>query len=84
MTTHTFKAELWLPEKRDTVFSFFADARNLEAIVRRDVERIFAYRQKATLARFCERSVSHPIPSPDRSTQRPPALAEPYLNKQSI
>jgi ligand-binding SRPBCC domain-containing protein len=32
MTTHTFNAELWLPEKRDTVFSFFADARNLEAI----------------------------------------------------
>jgi len=32
MTAHTFEAELWLPEKRDTVFSFFADARNLEAI----------------------------------------------------
>lgn len=32
MTIHTFKAELWLPEKRDVVFSFFADARNLEAI----------------------------------------------------
>jgi ligand-binding SRPBCC domain-containing protein len=32
MRTHTFKTELWLPEKRDAVFSFFADARNLEAI----------------------------------------------------
>ena len=32
MTTQTLTAELWLPEKRDTVFSFFADARNLEAI----------------------------------------------------
>jgi ligand-binding SRPBCC domain-containing protein len=32
MTVHTFKAELWLPERRDAVFSFFADARNLEAI----------------------------------------------------
>ncbi len=32
MTLHAFNAELWLPEKRDVVFSFFADARNLEAI----------------------------------------------------
>jgi ligand-binding SRPBCC domain-containing protein len=32
MTKHTFQAELWLPEKRDAVFSFFADAHNLEAI----------------------------------------------------
>jgi ligand-binding SRPBCC domain-containing protein len=32
MTTHTFNAELWLPETRATVFSFFSDARNLEAI----------------------------------------------------
>lgn len=32
MTLHTFKAELWLPEKRDVVFAFFADAGNLEAI----------------------------------------------------
>jgi len=32
MTVHTFKAELWLLERRDAVFSFFADARNLEAI----------------------------------------------------
>ena len=32
MTAHTFEAELWLPEKRDAVFSFFADARNLETI----------------------------------------------------
>jgi ligand-binding SRPBCC domain-containing protein len=32
MTTHTFTTEVWLPEKRDVVFSFFADARNLEAI----------------------------------------------------
>jgi ligand-binding SRPBCC domain-containing protein len=32
MTTHTFKTELWLPEKRDRVFPFFADARNLTAI----------------------------------------------------
>ena len=30
--THSFDAELWLPEKRNAVFSFFADARNLEAI----------------------------------------------------
>lgn len=32
MTIHTFKTELWLPEKREAVYSFFADARNLEAI----------------------------------------------------
>ncbi len=32
MTTHTFTTEVWLPEERDAVFSFFADARNLEAI----------------------------------------------------
>lgn len=32
MTTHTLTAELWLPQPRDLVFTFFADARNLEAI----------------------------------------------------
>lgn len=32
MTTHTLTAELWLPERREAVFSFFADAFNLEAI----------------------------------------------------
>jgi ligand-binding SRPBCC domain-containing protein len=32
MTTHTFTTELWLPETRARVFSFFADPRNLEAI----------------------------------------------------
>lgn len=32
MTKHTFLTELWLPEKREAVFSFFSDARNLEAI----------------------------------------------------
>jgi ligand-binding SRPBCC domain-containing protein len=32
MTTHLLTAELWLPQDRDAVFSFFADARNLEAI----------------------------------------------------
>jgi ligand-binding SRPBCC domain-containing protein len=32
MTTHTLTAALWLPQRRDEVFSFFADAFNLEAI----------------------------------------------------
>lgn len=163
MTAHTFNTELWLPEKRETVFSFFADARNLEAItppwlnfvivtpepilvhtgaridyklrlhgfpirwkteisaweppfrfvdkqlrgpyrqwihthtfeekdggtlcrdhveyvvtggrfinwliVRRDVEKIFAYRQAALLARFHAQSISPRIPSPAWSIQ---------------
>jgi ligand-binding SRPBCC domain-containing protein len=32
MTTHTLNVALWLPVGRDEVFSFFADAFNLEAI----------------------------------------------------
>lgn len=32
MTIHTLTAELWLPRTRDEIFSFFADAFNLEAI----------------------------------------------------
>jgi hypothetical protein len=32
MTTHTLNAAVWLPVGRDEVFSFFADAFNLEAI----------------------------------------------------
>lgn len=32
MTLHTLRAECWLPEKRERVFSFFADAHNLGAI----------------------------------------------------
>jgi ligand-binding SRPBCC domain-containing protein len=32
MTVHTFRQELWLPASRQVVFSFFSDARNLEAI----------------------------------------------------
>lgn len=32
MKTHTLKTEIWLPEKRTTVFAFFADARNLETL----------------------------------------------------
>jgi ligand-binding SRPBCC domain-containing protein len=32
MTLHTFAAELWLPRAPDEVFSFFADARNLERL----------------------------------------------------
>jgi len=32
MKEFTFHAELWLPCRRDEIFSFFADARNLEAI----------------------------------------------------
>jgi len=32
MTLHTLTAALWLPQHRDVVFSFFADALNLEAI----------------------------------------------------
>ena len=30
MKTHKLKTEIWLPQKRTTVFSFFADPRNLE------------------------------------------------------
>jgi ligand-binding SRPBCC domain-containing protein len=30
MKTHRLKTEMWLPQKRTTVFSFFADPRNLE------------------------------------------------------
>ena len=171
MTAHTFNAEIWLPEKRATVFSFFADARNLEAItppwlkfaivtpkpivmyagsqidyqlrvhgfpvrwkteisvwdppfrfvdkqlrgpyrqwihthtfeekdggtlcrdhveyavtggrfidwllVRRDVEKIFAYRQEAMLARYSSRSASRPNPSPARSVFGPDGCTEP-------
>ena len=173
MTVHTFKAELWLPKKLDVVFSFFADARNLEAItppwvnftivtpepidmhrgaridyqlrvhgvpvrwkteisvwsppfsfvdkqlrgpyrqwihthtfeekdggtlcrdhvdyvvpggrfinwliVRRDVEKIFAYRHEAMLARFRAPLASHPIPLTNRSIQSHEGYAEPYL-----
>jgi ligand-binding SRPBCC domain-containing protein len=32
MTHHTFASELWLPSPRNEVFSFFADASNLERI----------------------------------------------------
>lgn len=32
MRIHAFRSELWLPQPRQMVFSFFADARNLEAI----------------------------------------------------
>ena len=32
MTTHIYSSELWLPAPRVDVFSFFADAHNLEAI----------------------------------------------------
>lgn len=32
MKDFTFHAELWLPQARDEVFPFFAEARNLEAI----------------------------------------------------
>lgn len=32
MKSHTFTSELWLPRARETVYPFFADARNLEAI----------------------------------------------------
>ena len=32
MTAHTLTAALWLPQRRDKVFSFFADAFNLEAV----------------------------------------------------
>jgi len=30
MKTHKLKTEIWLPQKRTTVFSFFTDPRNLE------------------------------------------------------
>lgn len=32
MKLHTLEAECWLPERREIVFSFFSDARNLAAI----------------------------------------------------
>lgn len=32
MKTHTLKTEIWLPQQRTTVFAFFADPRNLEAL----------------------------------------------------
>jgi len=32
MRVHEFQCELWLPEAQDKVFSFFADAGNLDAI----------------------------------------------------
>ncbi|HXV84925.1 MAG TPA: SRPBCC family protein [Candidatus Binatia bacterium] len=32
MKTHQLKTEIWLPQKRSTVFSFFADPGNLEAL----------------------------------------------------
>ncbi len=32
MRIHTFTQEQWLPQPRGEIFSFFADARNLEAI----------------------------------------------------
>src|SRR5579871_2259342 len=32
MTIHTFTTELWLPRDRPAVFSFFADAHNLETL----------------------------------------------------
>src|SRR4051812_11093101 len=32
MTLHTFHRQSWLPADRQAVFSFFGDARNLEAI----------------------------------------------------
>lgn len=32
MKTHTFAAELWLPQSRDNVFRFFADAHNLQTL----------------------------------------------------
>lgn len=32
MTVHTFSAEQWLPQPLDTIFPFFSDAANLEAI----------------------------------------------------
>jgi ligand-binding SRPBCC domain-containing protein len=35
MKTHKLKTEIWLPQKRTTVFSFFADPRNLEDLTPR-------------------------------------------------
>ncbi len=32
MTTHHFQTELWLPAKREVVFAFFAEAKNLQTI----------------------------------------------------
>lgn len=32
MKVHEFECELWLPEEQQSVFSFFADAANLDAI----------------------------------------------------
>jgi ligand-binding SRPBCC domain-containing protein len=50
-------------------------------IIRRDVEKIFAYRQKALLARFRTGSASRSIPLPDPSRQNPAGFAEPSLSK---
>ena len=35
MKTHKLKTEIWLPQKRTRVFSFFADPRNLEDLTPR-------------------------------------------------
>ena len=35
MKTHNLKTEIWLPQKRTTVFNFFADPRNLEELTPR-------------------------------------------------
>jgi ligand-binding SRPBCC domain-containing protein len=32
MITHKLKTEIWLPQRRTTVFAFFADPQNLEAL----------------------------------------------------
>jgi ligand-binding SRPBCC domain-containing protein len=32
MKTHHLKSELWLPQRREQVFEFFADPKNLERI----------------------------------------------------
>ena len=32
MKEFTFRTDLWLPRRRDEVFTFFADARSLKAI----------------------------------------------------
>jgi hypothetical protein len=52
MNEFTLRAELWLARPRAEVFPFFAEARNLETLkpswlfVRRDVDRIFQFRQQ--------------------------------------